>query len=665
MVIGSRELAGHLFEDDEQARFHYGRLKKVTLRADTAKGKTRKVKTSLIYTLPLYGWTDPDPAVKGDNGGGYVTLIDELLDHMHTAADGRNRYNIAANMNTDTIFINTMKKFRKFMKALEACPTPSIDTESRNLNKLVNQLLCLQFTLPRSTNPEDGYVNYFLPFEHFETPWGKKEYKEIKEALRHYFETASPEYTIFQNAKFDISMLYSQLGVRWFNPNVFDVSAGEFCLNENRKFLRPLLNGKVYSLDALERKYGFFRKGLSIDKEDRSNMASQRLKDIVKYGITDTVTPYLIHLCQLAEAKRKKYKGFKKVVVNQIGVTSLVMSIMETGGIGIDIERLKELMLPGSDLHTLMKDTQDKIRGSKHAQKLNDILLKERGYNNSSQMGLFGRVEKPWLVELNLPEHKERLFFEVMGLEPINLNQKGKGRTDNDFQTTYKTVPEVALLTRFNKLMKIKTAFVDAMYLQLQNDPDFRTDFRLRAQYDYRYIVSGRSSSRNPNLQAMPSRGPLAKIVKSLFKAMAGRILIKSDFSAHEVRGLGNIAFDKIIIETFKVANESIRRLRLAKEGPELEEALKRWKVESDIHIQNVLRFFGIQVDKDHPLRSDIKTVVFGVAYGMAAPSLAGNLRKGNIDRYRALKDEVKKIKATIKELRRAKKKSDRHSKKG
>lgn len=35
-------------------------------------------------------------------------------------------------------------------------------------------------------------------------------------------------------------------------------------------------------------------------------------------------------------------------------------------------------------------------------------------------------------------------------------------------------------------------------------------------------------------------------------------------------------------------------------------------KTKGDIHLQNVFRFFGKWVEKSHPLRDSVKSVVFG-----------------------------------------------------
>lgn len=57
------------------------------------------------------------------------------------------------------------------------------------------------------------------------------------------------------------------------------------------------------------------------------------------------------------------------------------------------------------------------------------------------------------------------------------------------------------------------------------------------------------------------------------------------------------------------------------------QQVLKELKQKGDIHINNVFRFFGIWVDKNHALRDSVKAVVFGVIYGKGANTLAKDIK--------------------------------------
>lgn len=177
-------------------------------------------------------------------------------------------------------------------------------------------------------------------------------------------------------------------------------------------------------------------------------------------------------------------------------------------------------------------------------------------------------------------------------------------------------------------------------------------------------------NSKDPNLQNIPSRGPLAKPVKRLFITRPGCLICKNDYSAHEVREWANEAGDKKLASSFYEGMRYRQDMRRhAYEEPETAfewskiKAEKGWydikgadaadrkntiikklkhkgvkylaqveydiEVKGDVHRLNCVRFFKITVfEVTDDQRQDIKKVVFGVIYGKGAASLAIELKK-------------------------------------
>ncbi|MGD0511178.1 MAG: DNA polymerase, partial [Candidatus Micrarchaeaceae archaeon] len=183
----------------------------------------------------------------------------------------------------------------------------------------------------------------------------------------------------------------------------------------------------------------------------------------------------------------------------------------------------------------------------------------------------------------------------------------------------------VSLYGDYQKLSKLKSTYVKGMYKKVSTNLDGATDDHLRA--DYEVITTGRLSSKNPNLQNLPSRGKLAKIIKRMFAAPKGHLLIRYDYSAHEVRVWAIIANDKVLAAAFK-AGQALRKVFIQDPSEENKKAIK---AKGDIHLLNVLRFFNKVVDKDHPLRDAVKAVVFGVLYGKGAETLGEDTKQGEL----------------------------------
>jgi hypothetical protein len=73
---------------------------------------------------------------------------------------------------------------------------------------------------------------------HPDSPFSPTELNQISKLLRDFMERGRSKYLIYHTAKYDMHVFRRVLGVSFVNHRVYDVAAGEFCLDENRKFLR-------------------------------------------------------------------------------------------------------------------------------------------------------------------------------------------------------------------------------------------------------------------------------------------------------------------------------------------------------------------------------------------------------------------------------------------
>lgn len=141
-------------------------------------------------------------------------------------------------------------------------------------------------------------------------------------------------------------------------------------------------------------------------------------------------------------------------------------------------------------------------------------------------------------------------------------------------------------------------------------------------------IIAHNSSSRKPNFQNQPSRGPFAKLVKRQYIAGKGEIYIKNDYNAAEVRQWANLSQDTKLASTFRTGMVMRKELFL-EEDPDKKEALKqKIKGEGDVHRLNYSFFFGKNPkDVTDEERTSVKSVIFGVMYGKSSYTLAEDLK--------------------------------------
>lgn len=600
-IFGGVGVANAVF--GQEAGIAFGRLRSIKI--PVGKGKQRKIKT--IVTLPVPDMVDPKPPVKGSKGGGTIGMLDVAVEHVSTAIAGRNRYDISDRMPPGVpkyTLVDTVKKFKAFMAILKKSKTPIFDFEGDNLSRISNRLLTMQVCAPSSLEDTDPPC-FVLPLRHDESPWTAKEYKFICRQLRDYFENGKlTEYTIWASARYDIGQIIAGFNVRWFDHNVYDVQTAEHLLNENRKFLPKVWfhATKPFSLQALEWHYGYVRSGLAIDKDDRKNMGEKSLKDLGDYGVIDVLSPFYIHKCQRAEAYRVRYKKFMLMAVDQCGSTSKVIARMENVGNLADLEYLQSQALPSSDLNKALAELEETFRSSPAVQKTNRILTDEAGHVSE---GLFGKAKRPWVFSIRKPEHRHRLFFDVLKLPPVQVSQKtNKPSTGKKFQDTYKLrVPEVAQLEEYTKQFKLRSAFVDSLLNRFMDDPDTAKDSHIRSSYSTLAVVTGRLSSFNVNLQNIPSRGKLAKIIKRIFIAGKGRVLLKC------VDGDTTVATDRGIFAIKDLAKMAegrgnTKRLSVKIRGKDGAATTTYWKYSGEKPTLKVSTDFGnnIVCTEDHRL---------------------------------------------------------------
>jgi hypothetical protein len=227
-VIGGVGIANAVLGQDAGKAF--GRLGSTKIVA--GKGKIRRIKT--IVTLPIPDMVDPKPPVKGSEGGGTVGMLDVAVEHLITAISGRNRYDISKNVPAGIpkyTLVDTIPKFKSFMKTLRKSRTPVFDFEGDNLSRISNRLLTMQVCTPSSLEDQNPAC-FVLPLRHDESPWTAKEYSFICRQLRDYFENGSlSDYTIWASARYDIGQIISGFNVRWFDHNVYDVQTAEHCFH--------------------------------------------------------------------------------------------------------------------------------------------------------------------------------------------------------------------------------------------------------------------------------------------------------------------------------------------------------------------------------------------------------------------------------------------------
>lgn len=445
---------------------------------------------------------------------------------------------------------NDMKRSKQYVAS---------DTEDDNLNIVYsNNLISLQVC-------NDGKTGFVIPVIHFDSPFKGRKLDELKNLIYDFYTDKSANILghIWVNAKFDYHQLIRECKVLEINAPFIDCSFAEYSLEETWSRIRgfPHQKGK-FSLFTMAYSRGFSFYDETSSKEKRTILSHLPLKEWEDYGGADVVAPWQIYQSQLRQAETQGYlHNFKKL--NERFYTHMCRSTtyVEHCGLSLDYEVLQQLNSNDSIFRAAKDEVMDKFYESEFVLKTNDILSKKM--KGIAARGLFGtsRIFNP-----SKSTHRELLYFDVMNLEPVeDTDGKKENHTDKAFQKEYENIPEVSLLTEFNSIVKMQTGFVTPVATWMnKRSPDKREDFldfRSRGSF-MNDAVTGRLKCVKPNNQQRPSRGKQVNTILSMYKAPKERVCIKLDYKTFEVKGLGFMSGDKIMVSSFTEMHNLVKEFR-------------------------------------------------------------------------------------------------------
>jgi len=189
-----------------------------------------------------------------------------------------------------------------------------------------------------------------------------------------------------------------------------------------------------------------------------------------------------------------------------------------------------------------------------------------------------------------------RILFDVLGL---TAGRKGKTGYSTDSRVLRSIRGEheiVAVIEEWREYSKLLNTYLGPLPELISPD-----DGRLHTTFNQAVASTGRLSTTNPNLQAIPIRTELGREIRSAFVAEAGHRLVSADYSQVELRILAHVSGE-----------------------PKLREAFAQGE---DIHAATAAEVLGkerAELTKDE--RNVAKMVNFGIIYGISAFGLSENL---------------------------------------
>ena len=196
---------------------------------------------------------------------------------------------------------------------------------------------------------------------------------------------------------------------------------------------------------------------------------------------------------------------------------------------------------------------------------------------------------------INSPKQLGVILFEKLGLPHGKKTKTGYSTSADILEKLAPDYPVVSAILEYRQLTKLKSTYADGLANYIQEDG------RIHGKFNQTITATGRISSTEPNLQNIPVRMELGRLIRKVFIPKDGYVFVDADYSQIELRILAHCSGDEQLISAYKEAR--------------------------DIHRITASQVFHIPFDEVTDLqRRNAKAVNFGIVYGISSFGLSEDL---------------------------------------
>lgn len=196
---------------------------------------------------------------------------------------------------------------------------------------------------------------------------------------------------------------------------------------------------------------------------------------------------------------------------------------------------------------------------------------------------------------INSPKQLGVVLFDHMQLPNGKKTKTGYSTAADVLDKLAPDYPVVAKILEYRQLSKLKSTYADGLAAYIGPDG------RIHGKFNQTITATGRISSTEPNLQNIPVRMELGRLIRKVFVPKEGYVFIDADYSQIELRILAHCSGDEHLIQAYKEAR--------------------------DIHRMTASQVFHTPFDEVTDLqRRNAKAVNFGIVYGISSFGLSQDL---------------------------------------
>ncbi len=303
------------------------------------------------------------------------------------------------------------------------------------------------------------------------------------------------------------------------------------------------------------------------------------------YELDDLGAEYGVGIRPAPEADEETAALIRRAALPPRLISQMRARLLERG----NLELYETIELPLSPVLADMEDAGvriDTYRMGEITARLQDRVeeLESKAYELAGEEFMLGSTQQV-----------ARILFEQLQLTPGRKGKTGYSTDTRVLRTIRGEHEIVGVIEEWRELSKLINTYLGPLPTLIGEDG------RLHTTINQAVAATGRLSTSNPNLQAIPIRTELGREIRSAFVAEPGHKLVSADYSQIELRILAHVSGE-----------------------PKLREAFERGE---DIHTATAAEVLGVEPAKlTKGERSIAKMINFGIVYGISAFGLSENL---------------------------------------
>jgi DNA polymerase-1 len=231
-------------------------------------------------------------------------------------------------------------------------------------------------------------------------------------------------------------------------------------------------------------------------------------------------------------------------------------------------------------------------------------------------------------VNLGSPKQLQQVLFDELGMPKTRSNKTGFSTDAASLADLQEQAPHpfLDLLLQHRDATKLKQ-IIETLERGLHTS-EWPDDGRIHTTYDQTGTSTGRISSNDPNLQNIPVKTAVGREIRAAFERGSGfETLLTADYSQIEMRIMAHLSGDEGLILAFN-------------EG-------------EDLHRFVGSRIFGVEPAEVTPvMRTKVKAMSYGLAYGLSAFGLSKQLRIESAEAKQLMADYFSRFGAVREYLR-------------